>query len=297
MPTNTWAALEEGSRSLKGVVDVLIFIAKFLFLTPWGWILIGVALVSMVVVRIRNRKDEVTFYSAIGGITETLFWLYTNMTSILIGVFVVLVLSLLLSGFQEFSDSLRLFKEVKTLSTTLKNLKAERKVLELKVSSARSNGTNRMNVNVKYFAYSPVKDADIATGEKVFTVEGEKLYVDFGVINFAYAQIENGEAVNIAFPHRLYSETVAYDSGADIFASAQAMPLSFQLSDEDIYVQSRADYETEMKKIFAAATNATQARRLGVRTAYGQSVAFTPTSDAEKVYRIYTTGTGGVVLK
>lgn len=289
------SAMDMVSGSLQAILNVLIFIAKFLFLSPWGWILIFIAFVSILIVKVKNKNDRVTFYSFVGGFTETMFSFYSNISIILIGVFLIFTISVLFKSFDDFSSSLRLFKETKILEATLKNLEANRKVMEVSAVPVKADGTTRMNVSIKYFAYSPVKDASIQTGEKVYTIDGNKLYVDFGVINFKYSLIEKGETVNLAFPNKIYSESVSYKNGKSILAVEQSVPLSFKLNDEDIFTISEDDYTSQLAKIFVSVTNKHIANKLGIRTSYGQSISLTPKSG--KTYRIYTTGVGGVIVK
>jgi hypothetical protein len=280
---------------LNGFLNVIIWIAKILFLTPWGWIIVAVAFVAMLVAKIRTSKDEVTFYSVVGGVTETLFWFYTNVSTIIIGVFVVFVLSIIFTGLRDVTDSFKLFNEVKTLEATLKNLKTDRKVLEITALPVSVNGTNRMNVTVKYFAYSPVQEKDIQTGERVYIVDGKKLYVDFGVINFKYALIEKGEAYNIAFPSHMFSEVLPPDNGMNIFAAADGIPLTFKLDNKDIYILSKDSYVAQINKIIAYSTNTNLSREMGVKTTYSEALAFEPQEG--KVYQFFSTGAGGVILK
>ncbi len=288
-------SIESASGTLQSILNVVIFVGKFLFLTPWGWIIIAVAFLAMVIFRIRNNKEEITFYSFVGGLTESLFWLYTNATNILIGLFVMFALSMVASSFVGVADSLKLYKEVKTLEMALKNLTSERKVLEIQATPVEVSGTNRMNVTVTYFAYSPVRETDVETGQKVYTVDGERLYADFGVINFKYSLVESGERVNIAFPNRLYSDRVAYADGRSLIESEDGMPLSFKLDGDDIYLMEQPVYEQEINRIVEYATNAQKARLMGIRTVYGQAIAVDPREGV--VYRFYSTGSGGMIVR
>ncbi len=292
---DTLTALETMSQSLKGVVNVLIFIARFLFLTPWGWILIAVAFISMVIVKMKNGKDGYSFSSVLGGVTESLLWFYSNITNILIGIFLVLVVSMVYVSFDKVAGSLRLFKEVKTLEATLNNLNSERKVLELTATPVQADGKDQINVNMKFFAYSPVREKDVESGEYVYTVEGSRLYMDFGVINFKYAMIENGDRINIAFPYRAFSDTVASEEGESLLLTKDEMPLSFKLPSDEIYNLDEKDYRDSVRTLIATATNEQLARKMGIRSSFSQAFAVIP--QKSKVYTFYSTGAGGMVLK
>lgn len=289
------ASVESVNDKLQAVLKVLIAIGKFLFLTPWGWIVLAVAFFAMIVFRVKNGKDEVTFYSLVGGVTESFFWLYTNATNILIGFFIVFAVAMVSVSFSGITDSLKLYKEVQTLQMALKNLNSERKVLEVQATPVTVNGTNRMNVTVSYYAYSPVKESDVETGERVYTLDGSRLYVDFGVINFKYSLIESGDKINIAFPDRLFSDSTAYASGQTLIESDNGAPLTFKLDQDDIYLMDQPAFESEINHILDYATNAQKARLMGVRTIYGQAIAVDPREGT--VYKFYSTGAGGVVMR
>ncbi len=289
------SAVDVTGKSLQGVVNVLIFIAKFLFLTPWGWILIVVAFISMILVKIRNSKGEFTFSSVLGGITESLLWFYSNIANILIGVFLVFIVSTIYVSFDKAAAALRLFREIKTLEATLHNLQSERKVLELTATGVESQGKDQINVNMKFFAYSPVDEKDIPSGEQVLTVDGNRLYVDFGVINFKYAQVEAGDSYNIAFPYRLFSEKVAAENGESLLLSKDGLPLTFQLPADKIYRMTLDEYRDQVAGLLTSATNADKARALGIRTTFSQAFGVTPQTG--KVYTFYSTAAGGMVMR
>jgi hypothetical protein len=288
------SAVNVAGQSLKGVINVLIFIAKFLFLTPWGWILIIIAFISMVVVKIRNNKGDFTFTSVVGGISESLLWFYSNITTILIGIFLVFIVSTVYTAFDRVSASLRLFRQIKTLEATLSNLQSERKVLELTATRVETQGKDRINVNMKFYAWSPVDEKDVESGEQVLTVEGKTLYVDFGVINFKYAQVESGDKINIAFPYQLFSDKVAADNGETLLFTKDGLPLTFSLPADKIYRLSLDDYQEEVLQLIQAATNAEAGRKMGVRSSFSQSFAVTP--QPGHVYTFYSTAAGGMVM-
>lgn len=289
------SAVDVTGQTLKGVINVLIFIAKFLFLTPWGWILVAVAFISMIVVRIRNNKGEFTFSSVLGGVTETLLWFYSNIANILIGVFLVFIVSSVYVSFDRAAQALRLFREIKTLEATLQNLQSERKVLELTATAVETQGRDQLNINLQFFAYSPVDGMDIPSGEQVLSVEGKRLYLDFGVINFRYAQIEGGEKMNLAFPYRLFSDQVAAEQGQSLLTGKEGLPYTFQLPADKIYRLSLDDYREQVAGLLAAATNAEQSRLMGIRTSYSQAFGLAP--QPGRVYSFYATGAGGMVMR
>ncbi len=88
------------------------------------------------------------------------------------------------------SKSLSLYREIKTLEATLKNLKSDRKLIELTAAPITDTDSPKLSAKIKYFSYSPVKDIDIISGESSYVIPGKKLYIDFGIFNFDYSLIE-----------------------------------------------------------------------------------------------------------
>ncbi len=175
----------------------------------------------MVVFRVKNGKEEVTFYTLVGGVTESVMWLYTNVTNILIGFVVVLALGLISVSFSGVADSLKLFKEIKTLEMALKNLTSDRKVLEVQATPVVVGGTNRMNVTVTYFAYSPVQERS-RDGQKVYVVDGSTLYADFA-INFKYSSSRAATRLH-RVSHRLFPTTWLPVNGDSLIVAEERLP-------------------------------------------------------------------------
>lgn len=282
-------------QSVLKVLGGLIVLAKFLFLTIWGWIIILLLFILVIWVKSKNRKDEFSFTNFIAGFSETLFWFYSNLTTILISIAVIITIGLINNTLKDVSKSLTLYREIKTLEAVLKNLKSERKLLEVTAASVKEGDVPKIGVKIKYFAYSPVKDTDIQTGESIYMIEGKKLYVDFGVFNFDYSLVEKGQAKNIAYPDRIYSDTVAFDKGVGIMATADGQPLSFKLDAQNIYSIELKDFQDEIGKILVAASDEAKARRMGIRNSFSEAIGVPV--DNGKSYSFYSTAVGGIVVK
>ncbi len=288
--------LETAMQAFVSVAKALILIARFLFLTLWGWLIIVAALISIIVAKSRNKNGEITAGGFLGSLAEVFFWFYSHMTSVLIGIILLFSVTFVYNTVKDLSYSLNLFREVKTLEAALKNLKAERKLLEVNASLVTDKDTAKINVRMKYFAYSPVKDEDIFTGEAVYSIEGKKLFVDFGTINFDYSLVEKGLAKNITFPNKIYSDSVSYENGMSIFAQSEGMPLSFKLDNQELYLMKQPDYKKEILEILSAFSSPEKARSLGLRAAYGEALSVYPAATARTV-SFYSTATGGIIMK
>ncbi len=287
--------LEGAINAFLGLIGPIAGIAGFLFLTVWGWLIIGTALLLLIIRKSRNKEGRFSFGNLFGTLSELLFSFYSNITSVIIGLILLFFMSFVYSVLKDLSGSLTLYREVKMLEAALKNLKTERKIMELRAGPKMEGEDRKIQVKIKFYAYSPAKDADIAAGDAEYIIPGRRLFADFGVFNFDYSLIEKGLAKNIAFPYRLYSDSLSHENGESIFFRKDALPYTFSLDEKDIYILDRNDYQTEIFKIISAVTNESAAHKLGVRTSYGEAFGLVP--NPERTYTFYSTGTGGIIVR
>ncbi len=287
--------LENVVNSLLNFIGPIAAVANFLFLTVWGWLIIVFFIILIIIGKSRDKNGHFSPGNLLASLPELLFAFYSNLTNIVIGLVVIFFMTFVYSTLKDLASGLSLYRDVKIMEAALKNLKAERKVMEVKTAPL-INGDNRsIQVKITYFAYSSVKDADVPSGASEYTIQGRKLFVDFGVLNFDYSMIEKGEAKNIAFPDRLFSETVSHENGVDLFNGKENFPNTFNVEDKDLYILDKNDYQAEVLKFVAAVTNANAARKMGIRTSYGEALGIIPVPD--KIYTFYSTGTGGVIVR
>jgi len=290
----------ESLKILQGLLDgflklagPLFQVARFLFLTVWGWILIGISIFIIIWNNSLNRDGQFSPLRFFGNTIQGLFQFYFSIASVIISLILLIVLSFVYNLVGEVSKGISLYREVKMLEATLKNLKAERKIMELRSEYVLSGEVKMIKVMIQYYAYSPIQDKDIPSGCEEHLISGRKIYAGFGVINFDYSLIEKGETKNVAFPDRLYSDSISYERGIRLI-SGEDVPYTFRLDENDILLLSPDDYKTQIQRIMDAVTNKSEAKRLGVRTFYGEAFAIVPSG---KVYTFYSTGTGGIVVR
>ncbi len=289
-------------QNLGGIVDGLLkligpvaYVTHFLFLTVWGWIIIFVFILLIIIRKSRDKSGHFSIGSMAGAVPELLFSFYANMGSIIIGLVILFFLTFVYSTLKDLASGLSLYRDVKMLEAALKNLKAERKIIEIKAAPVTVGDNKVIQAKIIYYSYSPVKDSDIKSGESDYVIPGRKLFVDFGVLNFDYSLIEKGEVKNIAFPDRLFSETLSHENGTNLLFGKDLLPDTFKLDEKDIYILDKDDYRSEILKLVAAVTNDLSARKLGIRTAYGEAIGIIPVP--EKTYTFYSTGTGGIIVR
>jgi hypothetical protein len=282
-------------NGLLGLIGPISAIVRFLFLTIWGWIIIIVLIIVIIAWKSRDRTGRFSFGNMAGAVPELLFSFYSNMSTVVIGIVILFFLTFVYSTIKELASGLTLYRDVKMLEAALKNLKSERKILEVRATPVPAGENSVIQAEITYYAYSPLKDSDIKTGQSVFDIPGKKLFVDFGLLNFDYSLIEKGEAKNVAFPDRLFSEILSRENGTNLLFGRGFFPETFNLDEKDIFILDKNEYQKEILKLVSAVTNESSARELGIRTAYGEAMGIIPVP--QKIYTFYSTGTGGIIVK
>lgn len=265
---------------------------NFLFFTAWGWLLILSIFLFLVFVNSRDERGRFSFPKFLSSFVERGIFLFINLSQFFLAVALFSVFLTLWPLVKEVKNIISDYNEIKTLSAVVKNLKSERKVLEI-IPVSYENG--EMTFKVKYFAYSPVKGKDIMTGEMEYKVYGKKAYFDFIVVNFDYSLVESGEKVNLALPYVIYSDKIPFENGVSIGGEIEKIPLSLKLDKEDLFLVDKKEYETVIEKLIKAVRDPMLARKLGIRTSYSEAIVVYPLKN--NVYSVYSTATGGIILK
>ncbi len=268
-------------------------IVKFLFFNVFGWLIIGLVLFFVVFVNSKTEKGYFSLGKFVANGIEKTFFLFSNIFQLIVGVLLILVLISFIPVIKEAKETLTLYKDVKNLNSALKNLKSERKILEAYVES--NDDKTEIVVNLKYFAYSPVKNTDVMTGEAEYRIPGNKVYIDSVVINFEYSLIESGKVINLSLPYRIFSDKVSFNDGISINSMDNEIPLSLKLDGDDIFLLDKEDYNSIIKRLVVALSDKKTALKMGVRTFYSEAIALTPSKN--KKYIIYSTGSGGLVVR
>ncbi|MCX7882091.1 MAG: hypothetical protein N2314_02585 [Brevinematales bacterium] len=271
---------------IKGLADVF----SFLLFTWWGWGILA-SLILLLVFKQGISGDGTWRWSVfLLNLSEKCVSLVISLPQIVMGILVIFIIATFGKEIQLFSENLRLIHQKEILNQTLKNLRFEGKILEIKVDHA----TNGYALTLFYYTHSPWQNTPILRStQRLFTTE-KRVYVDFGVCNFDYALIAEGNTYNLAFPARLYTETISPEKGYTLFSGEKGILWSFDIPDEDLVGIDAKDFRTMGQQIVSAITNATIAKKLGIRTFYGQAIAVDLI--AGKTYQFVTTGTGGVKL-
>ncbi len=281
--------IETLSKSIKWVYEIV----HFLFFSVAGWIFIGIILFFIILLNSKNEKGYFSIGKFIATGIERVFFLLSNIFQIIVGVIIVLSIISFMPVIKEAKDVITLYRDVSNLKSALKNLKSERKIVEAIVT--QSEDKNELIVNLKYFSYSPVKNTDILTGEKEYRIPGNKVYLDSIVINFDYTLIESGKSINIALPYKIFSDVVSFEDGISINARDGEIPFSLKLDEGDIYLLSKNEYNSVIKTLINTLEDKRKAQKMGIKTFYSEAVVLLPSRT--KKYTIYSTGTGGLILR
>ncbi len=279
------------SNPFSNLIQILIQIIRFVFLTPVGWVFLFIGFLAILIRNIKDHDGKITFGSFLAGISSTLFAFLSQGSNLILSVVILLGLSGLLEFGGQVQRSFELWNQASRLQATVKNLKSERLIVEAEIHRADT----QLQATLRFYSWSPVSEKNTLTKEISYTLKGNRIYLDFGVINFSHSLVENGDSVNLAFPNRLYSDTIAPSNGIDLLQSKGRVPPTFKIDKNDLFILSEKEYQQNIQWIFNAATNRTRARKIGIKTTYGQAFALLP--NEKNIYRFYATATGGMIQK
>ncbi|MCX7821148.1 MAG: hypothetical protein N2258_05670 [Brevinematales bacterium] len=268
-------------------------IVRFLFFNIFGWIVIGLVLFFVVFVNSKSEKGYFSLGKFVANGIEKTFFLFSNIFQLVVGVLLISALISFIPVIKEAKEALTLYKDVKNLNSALKNLKSERKILEAFVDFTEDK--DEIVVNLRYFAYSPVKNTDVMTGEAQYKIPGSRVYIDSIVINFDYSLVESGKAINLSLPYKIFSDKVSFNDGISINSIDNDIPLSLKLDRDDIFLLDKDEYDSTIKKLIQALVDKNKALKMGIRTFYSEAVMLYPTKN--KKYSVYSTGNGGLVVR
>ncbi len=272
-----------GVRILSGVLS-------FLLLTVWGWIILGVFGIFILVKQGISGDGSWRWHVFVLNLSEKLGGLLVSLPQILIGLVFLFTIAFFDRDIRLLAENLRLSREKTILAQTLKNLRFEGKILEVAVSQHPSG----YELTLSYFAHSPWQQKPILKRQERVVVAESRVYVDFGVCNFDYSVVGEGAAYNLAFPYRLYTVSQAPERGYSLFAGERGLLWHFDIPEEELLGIEAKDFSSMGQKIVASITNASLARKMGIRTFYGQALAIDLVPGRR--YEFVTTGTGGVKL-
>jgi len=271
---------------VKGLSDVL----GFLFFRPWGWGILSLLIILVIGKQGISGDGSWRLRVFVLNLSEKIASLLLFMPQIITALLVLFVIAFMRQDIEMMTEAILLEHQKTLLTQTLKNLQFEGKLLDIRAETAGRG----YQLTLMYYTHSPWQNTPLLRQTQTLVVEEKRIYVDFGVCNFDYSLIGQGTAYNLAFPFRLYTETIPPEKGYSLFAGEEGLLWSFDIPDDDLVGIDRKDFHRMGSRIVQAITNTSLARQLGIRTFYGQAIAIDIAPG--RTYQFITTGTGGVKL-
>ena len=279
---------------IASLLQILHFVARilsFFFFSVWGWLILSILLVLFLVKQGIAGDGQWRWHVFLLNLSETLTKLLLWFPQIILSITLLFGIALFEKDIQTLYENLKIARETQTLTQALKNLSFEGKILEISVHTTNS----AFLLSMKFFTHSPWDNKPILKTNQNLIVNASRVNIDIGVCNFSYSRIAEGSAYNIAFPYRIYTATQAPQNGFSLFTGEKGILSVFDIPEDDLVGISPHEFLTTVSQIVAAITNTTVAKRLGIRTFYGEAIAIDLKEST--TYTFVTTGNGGVLLK
>ncbi|MFN4216010.1 MAG: hypothetical protein ACK4HQ_01210 [Brevinematales bacterium] len=280
----------ETIQILFSVVHGLARIFSFLFFTFWGWGIVSLLLLFLIFKQGISGDGSWRWSVFLFNLSEKISLLFLSLPQVLMGFLFLFLLAFFEKDILILSENLKLTREKELLTQTLKNLRFEGKLLDLSVETI----TNGYKLIFFYYTHSPWQNKPILRHKETLFTSEKRIYIDFGICNFEYSAISEGIAYNLAFPARLYTETIPPERGYSLFSGEKGLIWNFDIPEEELVGIESRDFQVIGKRIVEAITNNTTAKKLGIRTFYGQAIAIDLVPG--RTYQFVSTGSGGVKL-
>ncbi|MBN2525276.1 MAG: hypothetical protein JXR76_02705 [Deltaproteobacteria bacterium] len=293
------------SPLLKIAVDVSQTLL-WIFTTPTGLLCLMVGWMLVFFVRFfKALKDRSLLLAASGkksglisGVSVLMdelvsvgVWMAANIP-LLIGVVAILSVLVALSGtVAKVDEYLNLQQKIREYSLVLKNLERRYKVAKVKCVK-QENGVTTLSIQ-----YFDQNGNAVKGSQERIEINGQDIFIDALVVNFAYSGIESGEKRNLAVPYRVFSEKVAQKDGVPLkIASAGTVPFVYERAEYQILGMNKEAFDARLSELLAVARDAERARKAGmVRSVYGNAVHRVMTKD--DVFFIWVEQSGGLTIK
>jgi len=292
---------------LKPVSDFILF----LFTTKTGVILLLAFLALYFFAVVNNRlKDRKLLYLAAEDksklpftdffviitdeITRLFAKIISNITVLIVVLFVMLAIVGLSTTFTTVDNYISNQNKIKELTVVLKNLNQKYKVAKVEIINYNIM-QDSTTLKVKFFDYAK---NNYVEGEQILTLPGHDIYFLNYVMNFEYAQIENGSQINIAIPYLVFSDKLQQTDGIKLNVKDDSgVPYVFHRDTSDLYGVTFETYNDKMKEIISYMNDPELARKAGVRSSYSAAPHFVKALRKGQTFIIWIEQTGGLVIK
>ena len=180
-------------------------------------------------------------------------------------------------------------KRIKELKTVIKNMERQQNLGKIQVISRTDD-----SVTYKVTVFTGYKEEAVT---KEITLPGKEFYFDCIIINFDYSQISSGNADNIAYPYRFWSEQLSPENACYLTStftdSTEQVPIPYLLKD-DVYGIEPETYLSRIKELFSIIRDEEQSKQFGIRSTNGAVIHIMPKDN--ETYTIKVENTGGLSL-
>lgn len=197
---------------------------------------------------------------------------------------IILIIVFAVYFFYNFYNFFNQYTRVIELKKYVKNLSRERVLAKISILDFTENyfkcQLEIYTLNGKIFKKS------------FYELSGSEFYLDFVVLNFDYLFIEKG-ANNIAYPAKIFSDTISYDEGIDILAKNEILEY-LNREPQNFIGLTKTEVNQVSNFIIKCLNDEKFARTNGVRSIVGSALhhkIFT-----KSTYKVYLQNTGGLIL-
>ncbi|HOX47570.1 MAG TPA: hypothetical protein PLG14_00180 [Spirochaetales bacterium] len=287
---------------LYGLADA----SAFLFTTVPGLLLLGGLVLAAAVASVAKALSERRLLAAAAGrnlrageaagialsrLAAFAAELFTRLP-LLAGLAVVLVLASAAAGSLKGLDEYVANRErIAELQAAVRNLDRRQRVADVAILES---GDGRFTAEFSFYEGGRARPREASQRVEL---TGRELYVDAVVCNFAYSEITEGRAVNLALPYRAFSEAVPAAEGEALdLLDSGGVPLMYRLPPEEIYGLEPDRYAERLGEIAALLRDEKAARGAGVvRSLYGAAL-HRPVRRGDR-FTIWAEQTGGLTIK
>ena len=189
-------------------------------------------------------------------------------------------------------------QRINELHMTVKNLSKSQGLARITLIKEEKTGNTVYPLKTYKIEILDSQGDAIPSQTQEVTLRGDEIYIDAININFEYSEISKGEKFNIAYPYRVYSETMAPNDGiplACMYEDGKTYPVIYSLATSEIYGMKENVFFTRLAEIFDIIKDENLSKEMGIRSVVGVANHFTMKKN--EIRDMFIEGTGGIRIK
>lgn len=161
------------------------------------------------------------------------------------------------------------FQRIKELSIMVKNLSRVEDIA--RITMLKQSGEVGTPIVTKTYKIEILSEDGETVSEQEVVLKGNQIAIDSITVNFEYSEIETGRKQNIAYPYRVYSETMRAKDAVPLkcMFNNENLPVIYCLESNEIYGLSKDTFLKRLKELFAILQDESLSREMGIRSANG----------------------------